>query len=73
MEDNHISNKTRMEEINLFRKKSQQHLPWNAARLACMSIFLSISTYSRVRENPTQERSQGEAPQWVFYSYLWRV
>ena len=73
MEDNHISNKTRMEEINLFRKKSQQHLPWNAARLAFVSIFLSISTYSRVRANPPQEKSQDEAPQWVLYSYLWQV
>ena len=29
--------------------------------------------YSRVWANPPQERSQGEAPQWVLYSYLWRV
>ena len=29
-----------MEEINLFRKKLQQHLPWNGARLAFVSIFL---------------------------------
>jgi len=29
-----------MEEINLFREKLQQHLQWNAARLAFVSIFL---------------------------------
>jgi hypothetical protein len=29
-----------MKEINLFRAKLQQHLPWNAARLAFVSTFL---------------------------------
>ena len=39
-----------------------------------MDIRSEISlTYSRVRANPPQEKSQGEAPQWVLYSYLWRV
>ena len=36
-------------------------------------IYLIQPTYNRVRANPPQERSQGEAPQLVLYSYLWRV
>jgi hypothetical protein len=38
-----------MEEINLFRKELQQHLQWNAARLAFVSIFLTHLTQI---ENP---------------------
>jgi hypothetical protein len=33
---------------------------------------LTEKYYSSVRSNPPQEGSQGEAPQWVLYSYLWR-
>jgi len=29
-----------MKEINLFREKLQQHLQWNRARLAFVSMFL---------------------------------
>jgi hypothetical protein len=42
--NNHITRKTPKEEIDLFRGKLQQHLQWNSARLAFVSIFLIALT-----------------------------
>jgi hypothetical protein len=44
IKNNHITRKTPMEEIDLFREKLQQHLQWNSARLAFVSIFLIALT-----------------------------
>ncbi len=59
-----------MEEINLFREKLQQHLHWNSARLAFVSIFLRVEcglncTWEVSKRAETQKGFVVESKRWV--------